>query len=104
LPLLLALHYLVILGKFRPLRALEQLERALLRLVPRLYQVLQRLLTQSMLLTGNDATLARLHQILLLQTTGSVLGRAMEYLRLGSYRRHLARLASALASLHHHIT
>lgn len=61
---------------------MEQLERPLLRLVTRLVQARQRLLAQRVLLLGNDAALASLHQILALEATARVLGRAVPHLRL----------------------
>ena len=48
---------------------LEQLERALLRLVAGLHEVLEGLLAQGVLLPADNAPLV-LHQILLCQTTG----------------------------------
>jgi hypothetical protein len=82
---------------------LEELERALLGDVALLLQLCQRLLARGVLALGYNATLARLHQVLLDQATGSVLGGAVPDLRLGADRwdlraaRHLAR-ACVLAS------
>jgi len=55
---------------------LEELERALLGLVARLDEVLERLLARRMGLAAHNATLVY-HQILLLQATARVLGRAV---------------------------
>ena len=69
---------------------LEKLERALLRDVARLLQLLQRLLSSRVLLLAHDAALAGLHEVALCQAAGRVLGRAMPDLGLRSYRRHLS--------------
>ena len=48
-----------------------------------------------MLLAAHDATRLGLYQVLLLEATGRVLGRAMEYLRLAADRlciRHVYRI------------
>ena len=65
-----------------PAVLLEQLERTLLGLVALAGQELQSLLAGSHLLAANNATVLVLDQILLGQTTGSVLGRTVEHLRL----------------------
>jgi len=75
---------------------LEQLECALLRLIARLCEALQRLLARRMLLLGNNAPLLRLHQVLARQPTARVLRRAVIDLRLCAHRRHLLR-----ATIHH---
>ena len=59
----------------------EKLECPLLRLVPRLNKVLERLLAKSVLLLGNDATVLVLHEVLLLEATARVVRRAMPDLR-----------------------
>jgi len=53
------------------------------------------------LLLGHNAALASLHQILLGQATGSVLGGAVKHLGLGSRSHHLASRLDILASLRH---
>ena len=72
-----------------PYLLLEQLERALLGLVAGLDEILQRLLAQRVLLLADNAPLARLHQILLLQATGRVLGRSVIHLRLAADCNHV---------------
>ena len=67
----------------------EKLESPLLRLVPRLQQTLQGLLSSRVLLLGNDATLLGLHQILSRQATGGVLRGAVPDLRLRADGLHL---------------
>jgi hypothetical protein len=62
---------------------LEQLERALLRLVAGLHQVLEGLLAQGVLLPADNATLV-LHQILLRQAAGSLLCRSVPNACLGA--------------------
>lgn len=62
----------------------EQTERALLGLVALAGQVLQSLLAGHHLAAAHDAAMLVLHQILLLQTTGRVLGGAVEHLSLGT--------------------
>ena len=74
---------------FRSLLLLKKLERALLGHITGLLQLLQGLQARSMLLLGHDAALASLHQVLLGQATGSVLGRAVPHLGLRAYRDHL---------------
>ena len=63
---------------------LHQREGALLGLVARLEQTLNRLFTRSMLLAAHNATLLRLHQILLVETTAGVLGCSVEHFCLGT--------------------
>lgn len=77
---------------------LEKLKRALLGDIASLLQLLERLLARGVLLLGHDAALAGLHQILLDQPTGSVLGRSVPNLRLRANRRHLATSLNVLAS------
>jgi len=86
---------------------MKQLECATLGLVARLYQARQRLLAQRVLLLGYDAALARLHQILALEATARMLGRAVPHLRLRAHRhrgrrrlaRHLTRRATRRTTL-----
>jgi hypothetical protein len=77
----------------------EKLKRALLGDIASLLELLERLLARRVLLLRHDAALAGLHQILLDQPTGSVLGRAVPNLRLRANRRHLAA-SHVLASVH----
>ena len=76
----------------RLLGLLEQLEGALLGDVARLLELSQSLLARRVLLLADNATLARLHQVLLGQATGSVLGGAVVDLSLGADSRRLAAL------------
>ena len=76
---------------------LEELERALLGDVALLLQLRQRLLARGVLAFGYNATLARLHQVLLDQATGSVLGGAVPDLRLRADRWELR------AAVHAHV-
>lgn len=69
---------------------LEQLERALLRLVARLHKVLKSALARRVLLARYDAPLLRLNEVLARQATARVLGRAMVDLGLCANRGHLA--------------
>jgi hypothetical protein len=85
---------------FRSLLLLKELERALLGDIARLLELLDRLLARGVLLLGNDATLLGLHQVLLGQATGSVLGRAVPHLRLGANSGHLAAHHVVLAHSH----
>ena len=78
---------------------LEQLERALLGDVASLLQLCQRLLARGVLALGYNATLARLHQVLLDQATGSVLGGAVPDLRLRADRWDLR----AASHVHAHV-
>ena len=64
-------------------RLLEELECALLRLVPRLDEELQGLLALVVLLDAHNAPLV-LHQILLGESAGRVLRRAVPDLELGA--------------------
>ncbi len=75
----------------------EQAEGALLGLVALAGQVLQSLLAGGHLLAADDATVLVLHEVLLLQTTGSVLGSAVEHLSLGTNSNHLGHLISVAA-------
>ncbi len=56
-----------------------------------------------MLLLGDDAALAGLHQILLGEATGSVLGRSVPDLRLGASRHHLAAASHGILTSVHSI-
>jgi hypothetical protein len=69
---------------------MKQLEGALLRLVALGVKTLECLLARSVLLLADDATLLGLHQILLGQATGSVLGGAVVNLGLGAHSDHLS--------------
>lgn len=69
---------------------MEKLEGALLGLVALGVKTLESLLTRSVLLLADDATLLGLHQILLGESTGSVLGSAVEHLGLGAHSDHLS--------------
>ena len=77
---------------------LEELERALLGYVASLLQLRQRLLARGVLTLRYNAPLARLHQVLLDQATGSVLGGAVPDLRLGADRWELRAATHVLAS------
>ena len=77
---------------------LEQLERALLGDVASLLQLRQRLLARGVLALRYNAPLARLHQVLLDQATGSVLGGAVPDLRLRADRWELRAATHVLAS------
>ena len=79
---------------------LEQLERALLGYVASLLQLRQRLLARGVLALGYNATLARLHQVLLDQATGSVLGGAVPDLRLRADRWDLRAASHVHAHVH----
>ena len=78
---------------------LEQLERALLGDVASLLQLSQRLLARGVLALGYNAPLARLHQVLLDQATGSVLGGAVPDLSLRADRWELRAASHVLASI-----
>ena len=78
---------------------MEQLEGALLRLVALGEQLLDSLLASGVLLLRNDATLLGLHQILLGEATGSVLGSAVVNLGLGANSDHLATHHGVVAIL-----
>ena len=77
---------------------LEELERALLGDVASLLQLRQRLLARGVLALRYNAPLARLHQVLLDQATGSVLGGAVPDLRLRADRWELRAATHVLAS------
>jgi hypothetical protein len=68
----------------------EEAELALLGYIAQSAQLLDRLLTSRLLAAADNATTLSLHQILLVETTGGVLGSAMEHLGLGSYSLHMA--------------
>ena len=76
---------------------LEQLERALLGDVASLLQLRERLLARGVLTLRYNAPLACLHQVLLDQATGSVLGGAVPDLRLRADRWELR------AAVHAHV-
>lgn len=78
---------------------LEELERALLGDVASLLQLRQRLLARGVLALRYNAPLARLHQVLLDQATGSVLGGAVPDLRLRADRWELRAASHVLASI-----
>jgi hypothetical protein len=63
---------------------LKQTEGAALSLVALAGQILQSLLAGSHLLAADNAAMLVLHQILLLQTTGGMLGGPVENLCLGT--------------------
>ena len=69
---------------------MEKLEGALLGLVALGVKTLESLLARGVLLLADDATLLSLHQILLGESTGSVLGGAVEHLGLGAHSDHLS--------------
>jgi hypothetical protein len=77
---------------------LEELERALLRLVPGLHEVLQRLASEGVLLPGNNPALLRAHEILLLESSGGVVRSAVPYLQLRADRGDFVRLTSGTRS------
>ena len=77
---------------------LEELERALLGYVASLLQLRQRLLARGVLTLRYNAPLARLHQVLLDQATGRVLGGAVPDLSLGADRWELRAATHVLAS------
>lgn len=70
----------------------EQLEGALLGHIAELAEALDRLLARRVLLLAHNATRLRLHQVLLRQTTGRVLGRAVENLGRAARGHHGAAL------------
>ena len=81
---------------------LEELEGTLLGDVAELAQLLDSLLTRGVLLAADDASALGLHQILLDETTGSVLGGAVEDSSLGAHGGQLGAtllLALCLAAL-----
>ena len=69
---------------------MEKLEGALLGLVALGVKTLESLLARGVLLLADDATLLSLHQILLGESTGSVLGSSVEHLGLGAHGDHLS--------------
>jgi len=82
---------------------LEKSKLTLLGSVPQLTQTLDSLEASGVLATRNNLTLV-LHEILLLQTTGSVLGRAVPDLSLGSNSdlrttHHVHRVSVILAGI-----
>jgi hypothetical protein len=77
---------------------LKKLEGTLLGDISGLLQLLESLEASRVLLLGHDAALLGLHQILLGQATGSVLGRAVPDLGLGAHGDHLAAHLVILAS------
>lgn len=87
-------------GASSNLYLLKQLERALLRDISQLTQTLDRLQASRVLLLANNAALLRLHQVLLRQPTGRVLGRAVENLGRAARRDHATLLLTVLASSH----
>ncbi len=62
----------------------EQTEGALLGLVALTGQILQGLLSRKHLAAAHNAAMLVLNEVLLLETAGRVLGRAMENLGLGT--------------------
>jgi hypothetical protein len=83
---------------FRSLLLLKKLEGTLLGDITSLLELLESLEASSVFLLGNDATLSGLHQILLGQTTGSVLGSSVPDLGLGASSNHLTTGLDILAS------
>lgn len=77
----------------------KQLKRALLGDIASLLQLAQGLEARGVLLLGHDAALLGLHQILLGQATGSVLGRTVVDLGLGAHCDHATLLLLALLLL-----
>jgi hypothetical protein len=71
---------------------LEQAEGALARLVALAGQELQGLLAGHHLAAADDATMLVLDEVLLLETTGRVLGSTVENLGLGTSCDHLGHL------------
>ncbi len=69
---------------------MEKLEGSLLGLEALGVKTLECLLARGVLLLRDDATLLGLHQILLGQATGSVLGGSVVDLGLGAHSQHLA--------------
>jgi hypothetical protein len=69
---------------------MEKLEGALLGLEALGVKTLESLLTRSVLLLADDTTLLGLHQILLGESTGSVLGGSVVDLGLGAHSDHLS--------------
>ena len=86
---------------------LEELEGTLLGDVAELTQLLDCLLARRVLAAADDATTLGLHQILLGEATGSVLGGAVENGRLGAHGGDLCTsllLALGLAILAGNVT
>ncbi len=69
---------------------MEELEGSLLGLEALGVKTLESLLARGVLTLGYDTTLLGLHQILLGQATGSVLGGSVVDLGLGAHSEHLA--------------
>lgn len=88
----------------RSLLLLKKLEGALLGNIASLLQLLQGLEARGVLLLGYNAALASLHQILLGQATGSVLGRSVKHLGLRARSHHSASHLDILACLSHFYT
>lgn len=82
----------------RRLLLLKELEGALLGNIASLLELAESLEARGVLLLGNNATLLGLHQILLGQATGSVLGRTVPNLRLRANRHHLTTRLVILTS------
>jgi hypothetical protein len=82
---------------------LKELEGALLGNIARLLELAERLEARGVLLLGHNATLLGLHEILLGQPTGSVLGRSVPDLGLGASSNHSAAILLILASIHFYI-
>jgi hypothetical protein len=78
---------------------LKEFERALFCLVARLCKALQGLLTGGVLLSGNNAPLLCLHQILASQAATGVLRLSMPHLRLCSHGGRLCATAHVMVSL-----
>jgi hypothetical protein len=76
---------------------LKKLEGALLGDIARLLELGERLLACGVLLLRHNAALASLHQVLLGEPTGSVLGRTVPHLGLRASRHHLATRLHILA-------
>ncbi len=66
----------------------EEFKGSLLGNITGLLELLERLEARGVLALGNDASLLGLHQILLGQATGSVLGRPVPDLGLGTNGHH----------------
>jgi len=82
---------------------LKKFKSALLGNIARLLELAERLEARGVLLLGHDAALLGLHQILLGQATGSVLGRSVPDLGLGASSHHSAAILLILASIHFYI-
>ena len=79
-----SLEEATLLAASRATVLVEQAERALLGLVALASKILERLLAGHHLATAYNAAVLVLNEILLLQTTGGVLGGAVENLGLGT--------------------